>query len=128
MHEMGIANSILEAVLAEASRHPRAQPQKVGVRIGELAAVDADALRFCFEALIRETKLASLELEIEICRRRQRCQRCSTEFEVNDFEFRCPHCGEEQTQCISGDELDLVYLELEEYEANTAGKQNSGRE
>src|SRR5215471_8865571 len=120
MHEMGIANSILEAVRAEAVRHPGTQPQKVGVRIGELAAVDADGLRFCFEALVRQTNLESLELAIEVCRRRHRCERCRAEFDVNDFEFRCPRCGGEQTQCISGDELDLAYLEMGEHEPNTA--------
>jgi len=117
---MGIANSILEAVQAEAGRHPGAQLQKVGVRLGELVAVDPDALRFCFEALILETNLESLELAIEICRRKQRCTGCSAEFTVNDFEFQCPRCGGEQTQCISGDELDLDYLEMEEYEPSSA--------
>jgi len=38
MHEMGIANSVLEAVRTEAARYPGAQPRKVALRIGELAA------------------------------------------------------------------------------------------
>ena len=120
MHEMGIANSILDAVQAEAARHPGAGVSKVAVRIGELAAVDPDALRFCFEALTRETEFESLELEIEFCPRRQRCSACGTEFDAKDYEFRCPQCGEERAECIGGDELELAYLELEEYESSTA--------
>lgn len=65
MHEMGIASSILDAVRVEAARHPGAQLRKVAVRIGELTAVDPSARQFCFEALIRETELQSLELEID---------------------------------------------------------------
>jgi len=120
MHEMGIANSILEAVQAEAARYPGAGASKVAVRIGELAAVDPDALRFCFEALTRQTEFESLTLEIEFCPRRQRCPTCNAEFDAKDYEFRCLQCGDEHTECIGGDELELAYLELEEYESSTA--------
>jgi hydrogenase nickel incorporation protein HypA/HybF len=120
MHEMGIANSVLEAVRTEAARYPGAQPRKVALRIGELAAVDLSSLQFCFDALIRETDLASLELEVETCRRRHRCPGCGAEFDVKDFEFQCPRCSEMGTECISGDELELAYVELEEDEPSTA--------
>ena len=42
MHEMGIANSILDAVRTEAGRYPGTRPTKVGVRLGELAAIDPE--------------------------------------------------------------------------------------
>jgi hydrogenase nickel incorporation protein HypA/HybF len=120
MHEIGIANSILEAVKVETSRRPDAIPRKVAVRIGELAAVDPEALRFCFEALTRETELESLQLEIEICPRKHHCPDCDFEFPVVDFELRCPKCGQEHTHYISGDQLELAYLEMEEHEPSTA--------
>jgi hydrogenase nickel incorporation protein HypA/HybF len=120
MHEMGIANSVLEAVRAEAARHPGAQLRKIAVRIGELAAVDSSSLRFCFEALIRDTDLAALELDIETCPRRHRCPRCDAQFNVKNYGLQCPRCGEMGTECISGDQLELAYLEVEEYEPSTA--------
>ena len=120
MHEIGIANSILDAVRAEAARHPGAEPCKVAVRIGKLAAVDVDALRFGFEALTRGTDLESLELEIELCLRRQRCRGCAAEFGVTGYEFQCAQCGEERTECIGGDQLELAYLEMEEHEPSAA--------
>jgi hydrogenase nickel incorporation protein HypA/HybF len=114
MHELGIANAILEAVQAEALRCPRARPRKVGVRLGELAGVDPDALSFCFETLAGQTGLASVSLEIEPCPRRHRCPGCGVEFTVVDYEVDCPDCGEHGTECISGTELELAYLEMEE--------------
>jgi len=120
MHEMGIANSVLEAVRTEMGLHPGTYPCKVGVRIGEMAAIDQDALRFCFEAIIQETDLASLELGIEVCPRRHRCQVCGHDFIVRDYDSRCPQCATFETTCISGDELELAYLEVEEYGASTA--------
>lgn len=115
MHEIGIANSILDAVRTEAALHPGGEPRKVAVRIGELAAVEVDALRFAFEVLTRDTDLDSMELEIEICLRRQRCA-CGFEFDVTGYELHCPRCGEARTECIGGDQLELAYLEIEERE------------
>ena len=121
MHEVGIANSVLEAVRTEVALHPGTYPCKVGVRIGEMAAIDQDALRFCFEAIIQDTDLASLELAIEFCPRRHRCQVCGREFVVRDYDSRCPQCTSLETTCTSGDELELAYLEVEDYEPSTVG-------
>jgi hydrogenase nickel incorporation protein HypA/HybF len=125
MHEMGIANSVLEAVRTEMERYPGMYPCKVGVRIGEMAAIDQDALRFCFDAIILETDLASLELGIEFCPRRHRCQACAQEFVVHDYDSRCPQCASLETKCISGDELEFAYLEVEEYGSSTVGAKSS---
>ena len=65
MHEMGIVDSILEAVRTETALHAPARAAKVGVRIGEMAGVDPDSLSFCFEALVKGTGLEPLELAIE---------------------------------------------------------------
>jgi|SRR5215469_6137225 len=120
MHELSIAQSMLEAVEAEAVRHLGAKPSKVGLKIGELAAVDPDALRFGFEILVRDTALEGLQLEIEFCPRRHRCLDCGTEFSVKDFDFRCPACRSTRNDCVSGDQLEIAYLELEEDEPSPA--------
>jgi len=122
---MGIANSVLEAVRTEMGLHPGMYPCKVGVRIGEMAAIDQDALRFCFEAMIQETDLESLELGIEVCPRRHRCKVCGHGFVVRDYDSRCPQCASLETTCISGDELELAYLEVEEYGASAVGTKST---
>jgi hydrogenase nickel incorporation protein HypA/HybF len=87
MHEMGIANSILETVHKELRHYPEHRAVRVGVRIGELAGVDPASLQFCFEALVKGTELEPLELEIE---------------------WRRAEAGK------PGDELDLSWLELDD--------------
>jgi hydrogenase nickel incorporation protein HypA/HybF len=121
MHELGIASSVLEAVKKEVARHDGARPHKVGLRIGEMAAIDQESLRFCFEAITRETEFESLQLEVEFCPRRHRCGNCTNEFVIQDYNFRCPECASLETQCISGDELELAFLEVDEYGTCTAG-------
>ncbi len=125
MHEMGIANSILEGVATELSRRPGARASKVGVRVGEMAGIDPDALRFAFEALTLDTPLHGLELDVEYRARRHRCLECKGVFEVRDFELKCPGCGSLNSECMSGDELEFAYLEVEEDEPCAAGRQSS---
>jgi hydrogenase nickel incorporation protein HypA/HybF len=125
MHEMGIANSILDGVAAELRRRPGNRAVKVGVRIGELAGVDPDALTFAFEALTLETPLAGLVLDVDYRAPRGHCRDCGGEFEVRNFELLCPGCGRVNAECISGDEIEFAYLEVEEDEPCAAGRKSS---
>jgi hydrogenase nickel incorporation protein HypA/HybF len=120
MHEVGIASAILEATRTEMTRHGMARPRRITVRIGELAAVDPEALQFCFGALTRDTEFETFELKIEICPRRHRCPACGAEFIVAGYDFCCNRCGEEKTIFTSGDQLELASLEMEDYESITA--------
>jgi hydrogenase nickel incorporation protein HypA/HybF len=113
MHEMGIASSVLDAVRAEASRFPNGHIHKVGLRIGELAGVDPEAVRFCFEALVRGTELEPLALEIECCWRRYQCRCCQHSYAAAREDLACPECGMTDSQFLGGDELELAYLEVE---------------
>jgi len=66
MHEMGIASSILEAVRKELLLYPQYRAAKVQVRIGEFAGVDQNSLQFCFDAIVKDSPFAPLELGIEM--------------------------------------------------------------
>ena len=114
MHELGIAASILDCVQAEAGRHPGQHISTVGVKVGELSGVDADALRFGFECLVKETDFEPLTLEIEAIPRVQQCPQCGNEFRMTDYDPKCPSCGEFMTFCISGEQLDIAYMEVDE--------------
>ncbi len=114
MHELGIASSVLDAVRNEMAGRPGKRAVAVGLRIGELAGVDADSLRFGFDCLVKDSDLEPLRLDIEQVIRRQRCLDCSSEFAVDRYTLECPGCGSLRGECLSGEELDIAYLELEE--------------
>ncbi len=104
MHELGIAESILSRAREESLRRGGARLLKVGVRIGELSGVDPDALSFGFEALVKDTPLEGLALDIDFRKRVQRCSACHREFAADMPFSSCPDCGTTATVCISGDE------------------------
>jgi len=113
MHELSIAESILEAVRKELTSYPGARPMRVGLRIGQLAAVDVDSLSFCFESVVRGTEWESLQLDARVCPQQRRCNDCGEEFAVVGYNSICPKCSGSHTKLISGDELDFDYLEVE---------------
>lgn len=113
MHEMGIATSVLEAARKEARRHPGAQVLKIGLRIGAWSGVDPGSLQFCFDALVAGSHPVPA-LDIDFRPRRNRCRVCGTVFAVKDYEVDCPECGAPATEPVSGQELELAYVELEE--------------
>lgn len=114
MHELGIAQAILDRVAAEVQRHPGARPVEVGVLIGEISGVDGDALSFGFEALVKGTEWERLTLSIEWRSRIHGCPLCKREFSVNGFHTACPGCGNPLTVMLNGDELDISYIEVED--------------
>jgi hydrogenase nickel incorporation protein HypA/HybF len=120
MHELSIANEIIEVVRKEMMRYPATHAERVGIRVGALSAVDPAALQFCFEVMTRDTEFAQLKLDIEVRPRRHRCAACATQFAVKDYDFECPHCGRFAAECIGGEELELAFLEVEEHEPSTA--------
>lgn len=113
MHEMSIAGSMLEAVRVEAERH-NAHVLAVGIKIGELAGVDSESLRFCFDALVQDTDLAPLCLQIERLPWRNRCRSCAQDFAVQEYRTACPQCGCPDTETTSGHELEFAYMEIQE--------------
>ena len=114
MHELSIASTILDRAKAASEGNGGARVTKIGLRIGEISGVEPDALTFGIEALSKDTPLQGVVLEVEFCKRRQRCTACATEFEPEGFQAICPTCHGDQSECIAGKELDVMYFELED--------------
>jgi hydrogenase nickel incorporation protein HypA/HybF len=113
MHELALAESILDAVGRELGEYPGAAPIRVGVRVGALAAVDVDALRFCFEIALRGSKWPQLKLDAQVISGEVHCLACGHRMRAEITVLDCVRCGSMQTVMHGSDELDLTYLEVE---------------
>lgn len=114
MHEMSIARNLLEVIERYAPANGSARVKVVRLRIGELAGVVPESLRFCFEVASEGTVAHGAELVIETVPLIGRCRTCGVAFHVEGYVFICPHCGSPRVELISGNELDVVELEVEE--------------
>ena len=98
MHEMSIAQSILQLAVDEMVRNGCSRLEKVCITCGALSGVEPESLRFCFDTLLRETPHADARLELTLCPLRLRCTSRGKEFggEGQDALWMpCPVCGEQ---------------------------------
>lgn len=84
----------------------------IRVRVGQLAGVVPEALRFAFEALARGTVAEGGGMEIEMVLALCRCKGCKRTFEPADFIFECPGCGGLDVDILRGREMELSQLEV----------------
>jgi hydrogenase nickel incorporation protein HypA/HybF len=113
MHEMSIAQSLLNIILQESEAHQVRRVVSVALRVGELSSVEPESLRFCFELIAQGTIVEGAELQIERVSVTCRCEDCGTEFSVEQLLFICPSCGGRRVEVLSGRELNIQSLEAE---------------
>ncbi|MEF3274983.1 MAG: hydrogenase maturation nickel metallochaperone HypA [Chloroflexus sp.] len=112
MHELSIAYNIVNIASTAAAEAGVDEISAVHLRIGVLAGVVADALRFSFAIAAEGTPLAKAELLIEEVPVVVFCPHCNAEQTLpNPRLFRCPRCNQPCGQIIHGRELELVALE-----------------
>ena len=85
----------------------------VRMKIGALTGVVADSLSFCFEAISSQTPLAKARLEIEQIPFAVHCNSCGKTFENDIGYVVCPECGAVETTVVSGTELQVTEIELD---------------
>lgn len=107
MHELSIAESVVDAVLARTGDRP---VTLVRLQVGRLSGVVADALAFCFELAAVGTALEGAELRIEEPDGRAHCRECGRDFAMNDLILLC-ECGSADVEATAGRELQLTSVE-----------------
>jgi hydrogenase nickel incorporation protein HypA/HybF len=113
MHELSIALSMIEQIEQVAAQHP-GPVRSVQIRIGVLAGVDCEALRFAWEIARAGTPLASTILEIESVPLRVRCPACGSTHAAEMDSILCPRCVTPEQEILEGRELQLASLEIDE--------------
>lgn len=118
MHELSLSRSILDTALAHADGR---RVLAVQVTVGALRQVVPDSLAFYFEIVARGTACEGAQLFASPVPARLRCD-CGQEWELQEPAFRCPRCDSSRVTVMSGDELTVESIEVEEDEACTAAR------
>src|ERR1043166_5283480 len=93
MHELALSESIVELVVAAARQEGIARVSRVVVEIGAAAAVDPQALLFCFPVAAASTAAAEAELVIDHIALRAKCDSCGADYAPESLISACPACG-----------------------------------
>ncbi|MBU2702370.1 hydrogenase nickel incorporation protein HypA/HybF [Sporomusaceae bacterium BoRhaA] len=113
MHEMAIAQGILDITLDNAAQSDAKKVITIKLLVGQMTEVEPEAMRFCFSALAEGTIAAKAELKIKIVPLVVYCQDCGRKFVIERYRFLCSACGSANVKIISGRELQVEYLEVD---------------
>ena len=112
MHEMSLAEGMLQLVEDGARRNAAGAVKAVWLEIGTLAQVEVDALRFCFDAVTRGTLAQGARLEIVDTPGAAWCMPCGARVPIARIGDACPRCGSHQLQVVQGQELRVREIEI----------------
>ena len=112
MHELSLAEGVLRICEDHAQRAGAEKVVVVRVEIGALSHVDADALAFSFEAVVRGTLAQGAQLEIDRVPGKAWCHDCGHEVTVASLVDACPDCGGFKLQVTGGEEMRVKEMEV----------------
>lgn len=113
MHELSLAEDVLRIAEETARAGGFSRVRKVILEIGRLAAVDPDAMRFCFDAVVRDSLADSAVLEIVDVPGNGWCEHCAAAVPMSDFLEACPNCGGYPLKAIGGMDMKVMSLDVE---------------
>ncbi|MBM4161797.1 MAG: hydrogenase maturation nickel metallochaperone HypA [Ignavibacteria bacterium] len=114
MHELSIAQNIIEIVRQNVPENELGDVRAVRMKVGTLAGVVAESLRFSFSVLVADSPLKDAYIQIEHIPFVIQCNTCR-QSSSNDQGFAvCPTCGGSDTTVLTGTELQVFEIELDD--------------
>lgn len=114
MHELSLAQNIIAIVREEMKKHQATVLTSLTLAVGKMSGVVPDSLTFCLELITQGTDLQGVDVLIDVIPLRCACRDCKEEFEISQFTTACPQCESRNITVISGRELSIVELEVED--------------
>lgn len=113
MHEMSLAEGIRGIIEDAATTQGFSRVRGIWLEIGELAAVEVDALRFCLDAVLSDSVAGQAQITIDSIPGRGWCMQCSATVSIRQLYDACPACGSHQVQATGGTEMRVRELEVD---------------
>ena len=112
MHEAALAESILKIAVDTADKNSAKKITAVGLKLGDMAGVEIEALNLSFKVLTQDTMAQGAELKINRVPVTAECNKCGKVFKISHYNFFCPEC-EGILILKSGRELLVEYVDCE---------------
>lgn len=113
MHEMSLAEGVLQLIEDAARREGFGRVTAVWLEIGELAGVEIEAMKFCFDVVVKDSIAADARLEIVTLPGSGWCAHCAAEVPMHEPLAACPQCGGMPLRVTGGTEMRVRELEVE---------------
>jgi len=86
MHELALAEAVVEAALATARTERISRLTRIVVRIGELQSIEREVFEFALKEVVpaADPRIAGAQIELETERARFHCRPCGCDFGLDD--------------------------------------------
>ena len=113
MHELSLCINIIKILEAQAKVRGFKRIYTVWIEIGELVAVEIEAIKFNFYLAIKSTVAQDAKLKIITTPGLAYCKLCKKEFHLKKYAYPCQQCQGYEYQVIGGKELLVKKMEAE---------------
>lgn len=113
MHEMSVCIALLDKVQQIARERNASQVSRITLQIGPLSGIEPALLRHAYPLAAAGTLAEHAELLVEDAAIVVHCSQCDKESPASPNRLLCGHCGDFRTRIVSGDEMILQSVELE---------------
>lgn len=112
MHELYLAESILNIVREHADQQQFKRVNSIVLSFGRLSCIEPQSLQFAFTVQAADTLARDAVLEFRILPQVIHCFSCDRDWEVKTYDGICPQCRGEDVMLVGGTE-ELQILEMD---------------
>lgn len=105
MHELSIAQSIVDLAEEQAAGHGASVIEELELEIGRLAGVELQTLEFALDSAVKGSKLENARIVRHYVDGEGRCSDCEKSFPLSTLFAPCPECGSWCIYITKGKEL-----------------------
>ena len=120
MHELSMAEAIVETVLDVAEKNDAQEIVEVTIEVGELTMLNPEQVKFLLGVLAEDTLLEGAEIIIEEVPVEIKCRSCEftglANTDGSDHYLsivKCPQCDERNVEILTGKECNVKTIKIE---------------
>jgi hydrogenase nickel incorporation protein HypA/HybF len=113
MHELPIAENILNIAVEHAERAGAKRVTALHLVIGQLSSIVDDSIQFYWDIISKETVCAGATLRFERIPATLLCLDCGCSYTLNRELIACPQCDSIRLKVTAGEEFRLESIEVE---------------
>lgn len=112
MHELSVAENILDLAVEYASRHQAARVTDLYLVIGRLSSIVDESLQFYWTLIVEDTLCEGSILHFRRTQAVMHCVDCGEDYPVEGEITACPSCGGHRVTVARGDEFLLESIDI----------------
>ena len=114
MHEVSLIRNIFNTLEQEFSKEKMDKITTIHLRLGKLSNAEPVLMQNAFKAVTQsENRFIKVNLEIEIIPVKIFCADCNQYSIIENYSFKCHHCGKPNNNITQGEELLISRVSFE---------------